>query len=66
VFIISRVGSSYDAEKFLDKLDKIKELDETLYCSKEKLDDMQAPFKKVEGNPQYTRSVSLHQTRVYS
>jgi hypothetical protein len=58
VFIISRVGSSLEAEEFLDELDSNEELKEWVYCSKDRLDEQNAVFQRVKDDVKYTKMVS--------
>jgi uncharacterized protein (DUF608 family) len=58
VFIISRVGSSLEAEEFLDELDNDEELKEWVYCSKDRLDEQSAVIQRVKDDVKYTKNVS--------
>ena len=58
VFLISRVGNNKEAAAFLNGLDKNKELNEVLYCCKEKIDDRQAVFQRVGNDVNYSSFVS--------
>ena len=62
MFIVSRVGSSSDAEKFLGELDNDKELEQMVFCSTEKLDDQLAVFQRCENNEGYNAYVSMPAT----
>ena len=62
VFLISRVGNSDQAEKFLGELDREKELEQMVYCSKEKLDPEMAVFQRYKADIDYTQSVSIQRT----
>jgi hypothetical protein len=59
VFLISRVGNSTDAETFLNELERDRELKEMVYCSKEKLDEQMAVFKRLGDNIGYSAYVSI-------
>ncbi|KAF2458875.1 hypothetical protein BDY21DRAFT_339116 [Lineolata rhizophorae] len=59
VFIVSRVGSSSEAEEFLYGLETDEELKEMVFCSKTSLDKERAVFQRTKDNVGYTKYVSL-------
>jgi hypothetical protein len=60
VFLISRVGTSEDARKFLEKLRKDKEVGHMVYCSKADLNEKWEAFKAGGDNLAYTAWVSIY------
>lgn len=59
-FIISRVGSAPEAEYFISELKSDPELDQTVFCSTDRLDvKMDSILQKSQGDVAYTRHVSL-------
>jgi hypothetical protein len=58
VFLISRVGSSEEAKKFLDALRDDKEIGHMVYSSKEDLNEKWEAFRAGGDNAAYTAWVS--------
>ena len=65
VFLISRVGTSEEAKKFLHELGNDKEVGHMVYSSKEDLNEKWEVFKACEGNVAYSAWVSIHLTFSY-
>ncbi len=59
IFLISRVGTSKDARKFLDELRNDREVGHMVYSSKEDLNEKWEEFKAGENNSAYTAWVSI-------
>jgi hypothetical protein len=62
VFLISRVGTSEEARKFLDELRNDKEVGDIVYSSKEDLNEKWEVFRAGEDNAAYSAWVSIHLT----
>jgi hypothetical protein len=60
VFLISRVGTSEDARKFLEKLRNDKEVGHMVYSSKDDLNEKWEAFKSGGDNAAYTSWVSIN------
>lgn len=65
VFLISRVGTSDDARKFLEKLRNDKEVGHMVYATKDDLNEKWEAFKASEDNAAYTGWVSIYLTFSY-
>jgi GH25 family lysozyme M1 (1,4-beta-N-acetylmuramidase) len=60
VFLISRVGTSEEARKFLDELGKDKEVGHMVYSSKDDLSEKLEVFKAYHDNAAYTGWVRIY------
>jgi hypothetical protein len=65
VFLISRVGTSDNAKKFLRRLRNDKEVGHMVYSSKDDLNGKWEAFKACEDNAAYTAWISIHLTFSY-
>ncbi|EAW16408.1 uncharacterized protein NFIA_057580 [Aspergillus fischeri NRRL 181] len=57
VFVVSRIGNSTDADKFIGELQSDKTIADMTYCSREALDEQQEVFKQCGDNNRYTGRV---------